>query len=294
MKSEKGYPFVPTFAAAALAILILCPLRIYQYFNVLEPETGFYSKTDFSVYVMYAVIALLVIFSIATAFINKKNLKHKGINLSPATGAIAYLLCAVGFGADAFKCFTDYLAIGESYTPSFGQTEAQYASQEGSTFIIIEAAFAVISAIYFLVLAFGHIGKKNVAPKLKLIALALPAWAVVRILLKFKTKISFINVSDLFITLFALAFTMLYLLYFAQTVSEVDEGLTYHKLFAYGIPAAVLSLTCFIPRFVLLVVGRGDLICPEYGVEPCELLIPIMIIATLIARTYDSKKADKE
>lgn len=293
MSSKKSYPFIPTYIAAAAAVIALCPIRIYQYFRILEADTGFYSKTDVSVYLMYAVMAFIIIFSIAAAFVNRKNLQMKKINLSPVSGAIVFILSALGFIADAVSCFTDFFEIFNGYSYSYEKTQWKYVSEKGGVIILLEAVFGLVAGIYFCALASGHLAKKNIGPKLRTIALALPLWTVARLLMKFKTTISFINVSDLFLSLFAVVFTMLYLLYFAQTVSEVDNGESYYKMFAYGIPAAVFSVVCFIPRFILVVIGRDDLLCAGYGVEICDLLIPVMIVATLISRSYGSKKSKK-
>ncbi len=293
MKNSKSYPFTASFIAMAVGILALCPLRIYQYFTILEPQTGFYSKVDFSVYLMYAIMLFVAAFSVAVAYSNKKNLEIRKISLSPVAGGLAFLLAAFGFVTDAVKCFTSFLSMGQDYVYKFDQTKLQYISQQGGVIVLLEAVFALVSAIYFVVMAIGYFSKKNVGYKLRTFALALPLWTVARILMKFKTTISFINVSDLFISLFAIGFTMLYLLYFAQTASEVDDGESYFKMFAYGIPAVVFSLACFVPRVVLLVIGRSDLLCTGYGVELCDVLIPVMIIATLVGRSYDRSKENK-
>lgn len=289
MKTKNSYPFIQTFIAAAVSIIILLPLRIYQYFTILEADTGFYSKKDFSVYLMYAVIAFIVIFSIAVAFINRKKLKLKKVTFSPVGGTLVYALSVAGFISDAVSCITNYISIGNDYSFNYDQTKWSFISERGGVIIIAEAVLAIVSAVYFISMACSCITKTNVGPKLRIIALALPLWGVARLLIRFKTKISFVNVSDLFIGLIAITLTMLYLLYFVQTVSEVDNGESYYKMFAYGIPASVFSLTCFVPRFLLTIIGRNDLICEGYGVELCDLLIPIMIIATLISRSYDLK-----
>lgn len=280
MKTKKSYPFIASFAVMALGILALLPVRIYQYFKILEPDTGFYSKIDASVYVMYAVMAIVIVFSVAAAFINRKNLEMKKISLSPVAGGTVFILSALGMISDAVACISDYLKLS-----------GEDVKQSGGIIIILEAVFALISGVYFCALASSYLAKRNNAPKLRTIALALPLWAVMRLLMRFKTTISFINVSDLFIELFAIVFTMLYLLYFAQTMSEVDKGESYYKMFAYGIPAVVFSLACFIPRLILLVIGKDDLLNENYSVEICNLVIPIMIIATLISRSYSLKKA---
>lgn len=293
MKNKTNFPFVPMFIALAASVAVLLPIRIYQYFKILESDTGFYSTKDFSVYLLYAVMAFITLFSIISAFMNRKNLKLKKISFSPVSGAVLFALTAIGLVLDAVSCFTEYLSIGSNYINNFEQTRFQYISANGGIIVLAEAIFGICAAVYFFALAGGYVSKKNVAPRLRSIALSLPLWSAAKLLMRFKTKISFINVSDLFIELFAIAFIMLFFLYFAQTMSEVDKGETYFKMYAYGIPAAAFSLTCFIPRFLLVIIGRDDLLCSDYGVEICYLLIPVMIISTLVARSYESKKSAK-
>ena len=65
MKSnKKAFPFMSLFIGAAAALLVMVPVRIYQYLKIIEPETGFYSAQNFSVYIIYAVMLFSVIFSL--------------------------------------------------------------------------------------------------------------------------------------------------------------------------------------------------------------------------------------
>lgn len=289
MTDKKSFPFFSLFASGAACVLVLFPLRIYQYFKILEPETGFYSHHDFSVYLLYVIFAFAVLFSFIITVINKKSLKNKKINLSPITGAVVFGLAGIGFLADVAAKVTKFFDIYNGYSFNAGVSINEYLSQKGGTFLLLESVLALISATYFFSLAGGSASRKDIAPSLKIIALSAPLWSISRLLIRFKTTISFINVSDLFVELFAIVFTMLFLLYFAQTMSQVDKGATYWKMYAYGIPASVFSLTCFVPRLVVSVMGNGNLISNGYDIELCNLVIPVMIIATLISRSYSKK-----
>ena len=49
MKSKSDVIYKLPLLVSLCALLVAVPLRVYQYFKVLEPETGFYSTIDFSV-----------------------------------------------------------------------------------------------------------------------------------------------------------------------------------------------------------------------------------------------------
>lgn len=294
MKNNKGYPFFTVFAVSAAATVLLLPLRIYQYFKVLEPDTGFYDHKDFSVYLMYFLVVFIVVFGIATAFVSRKKFKRVDISLTPVGGAVVYSAAAIGFVIDAVNCVMNFLNVYNSYSSFSGVSMWSYVSKNGGSINMLQGVLAIVTAVYFFALAVGSVLKKDVAPSLKSIALCAPLWAVARLLLRFQTKISFTNVSDLFLELLATVFLMLFLLAFAQTQSRVDKGESYWKMFGYGIPAAVFCLACFIPRAVLIIIGRSDLLCENYAADICDFTNAVLIISTLISRANvspDNKKA---
>ena len=291
MKSnKKAFPFMSLFIGAAAALVVMVPVRIYQYLKIIEPETGFYSAQNFSVYIIYAVMLFSVIFSFITAFTGRKTIAAKKVIDTPKINACAFLLAGIGFASDAVSSIIDFMDIYGKYSYNPTLTLSKYLSQEGGNIILIQAVFAVLSAVYFALLAGSAYSKNDIAPKLRALSLSATIWAVMKLLMMFKTKISFINVSDLFIELFACAFLMLFFFYFAVNLSQVDKGESYYKLFAYGIPGAVFSLACFIPRAVLALIGKGEMINENYGVSFSALMLALGVIAALIARAYTVAK----
>lgn len=294
MKAKKDFPFLPLFIMAAASIVLFLPLRIYQYFEILEPETGFYQVKDFSVYAMYVLMLVTVVFSVVTSFINKKSLKNSD-TLSVKAGAVVYALTALGFVADACSKALSFVEIYDSYIYNFKQSMLTHLSKEGGVIFLAQALFGIVSALYFFALAAGSVSKKDVSGSLRFIAVAPSMWAAMRLLYRFKSTISFTNVSDLLLELFAVVFVMMFFFAFAQTMSRVDKGESYWKIFAYGIPAAVFSVTCFVPRAVVNVVGKGELIPDGFAPEICDLTIAIMILTVLISKvsiTATNKKSD--
>ena len=283
MKAKKDFPFLPLFIMAAASIVLFLPLRIYQYFEILEPETGFYQVKDFSVYAMYALMLVVVVFSVVTSLLNKKSLRNTDA-LSVKGGAVVYAITALGFVVDACANALEFVEIYNSYVYNFKQTILAHLSKEGGVIFLAQAVFGIVSALYFFALAAGTVSKKDVSSSLRFVAVAPSMWAAMRLLYRFKSTISFTNVSDLLLELFAVVFMMMFFFAFAQTMSKVDRGESYWKIFAYGIPAAVFGVACFVPRAVLTAVGQADLIPDGYSPEICDLTVFVMILTVLTSK----------
>ena len=74
MKSKSDIIYkLPLFVSLA-ALLVSVPLRVYQYFKILEPETGFYSDVNFSVYLIYILLGVAMLGAIIIPMINKKKM----------------------------------------------------------------------------------------------------------------------------------------------------------------------------------------------------------------------------
>ncbi len=288
MKTKKDFPFLSFFISCAVAIVVLIPLRIYQYFNILEQGTGFYEKIDFSVYVLYILMAFVVLFSIAVSFINKGSLKNDNADLSKLTCA-GFVLAALGFVGDASTKALNVVDIYSDFVPSYDYSLIDHFSQTGGLIFTFEAVFAIASAVYFFALAAGGFSKKDVSYSLRTLALAPSLWAAMRLLFKFKSTISFTNVSDLLLELFAIVFMMIFFFAFAQTNSKIDKGESYWKLFAYGVPSAVFALTCFVPRMILTLLAHADMLADSHSPEAVDFTVSVMIFIYLISKVTVSQ-----
>lgn len=252
---------VPLFAVLT-AVLIAVPLRVYQYFKLINPETGFYDSKDFSIVVVYAVLAVAMFACIAFSYIKHKSIKVVTIGKDSKIFIGVSMLMALGVAVDSFGMFSDYLSLYSEGTNGYINM-SDYISAQGGSIMLIQAIFGIISAIYFAVAGISSLNKTN-APKLKLLAVFPVAWCIFRLLIRFKRTISFVNVSDLLLEMFMIVFVMMFLLALAQVNSKIDEKTVFWKLFAYGCPAVMFSLVCFLPRFILIITGNSDLVNPTY------------------------------
>lgn len=279
MKSKSDVIYKLPLLVSLCALLVAVPLRVYQYFKVLEPETGFYSTIDFSVYIIYALLGIAVITAIVIPLINrKKMITVASVKKSPVFLVLSLIL-AVTIIIDSAGQLMSYFDLYDAAASS-GSTIAEYVR----TLLLLQAVSGAIAAVYFFVSGLSVSLGNSDGSKLKLLGLTPVLWCIFRLLYKFKRTISFINVSDLLLELFEIVFLMLFFFALAQTVARIDVKTVFWKIFAYGIPAAMFALMCFLPRFILMVTGKSELLNDHYGVSYSDLGAAAYIIYNLLSR----------
>ncbi len=280
-KSDIIYKF-PLFASLC-ALLVAVPLRVYQYFKVLESDTGFYAKTDFSVYAIYILLGAAMIISVVIPIINKKKMiTVTSVKKSPAFLVISLIL-AVTIIIDSAGQLMSYFDLYDAAASS-GSAVTDYVKNQGGTFLMLQAVSGAVAAVYFFVSGLSvSIGNSD-GSKLKVLALTPVLWCIFRLLYRFKRTISFINVSDLMLELFEIVFLMLFFLAFAQTVSKIDAPAVFCKIYVYGIPAAMFALVCFLPRIIVTITGNSELLNAHHGVAYSDLGVAVYIIYNLLSR----------
>lgn len=273
---------LPLFTALA-AMVIAVVLRVYQYFKVLDPETGFYNKTDFSVYLLYFVLGAAMLLSLGMFIANRKKLVPIiSVKKSPSFLVLSILL-AVTVIVDSAGQLMSYFDLYEEAV-SVSASVSDYVKAQGGSLLLLQAIFGAITAIYFFISGLSATIGNADGSKLKIIALAPVIWMIFRLLYRFKRTISFINVSDLLLELFEIAFLMLFFLAYAQVVSKIDAPVVFWKLFTYGIPAAMFAMVCFLPRFIVTVTGNSDLLSPHHGIAYSDFSVALFIAYSLITR----------
>lgn len=283
LTSGFGIGAVILIAAAIIAL----PVRTAQFFNILEGSTGFYKTTDWTVYLLYAVLAVAVIGFAALGFINRKKLDYNlEIKKRPGFGILA-AVAAAGLIIDAVVC------LNVVYNPdvNLGISTAAYDSSQTATYILTaQAVAAAVSALYFVTVAVGSLSGKSNGTEFKLISLAPVLWSIFRLVFRFTRTISYIRVSDLFFEMIMLIFMMLFFMAFAQVNAEIDAKNCEWKIAAYGLSAALFALVCFVPRFIVTVGGQTELLYDYSSAEYCDIGIALFIIAAVLTRITDKKE----
>lgn len=259
------------FAAAAIIAL---PIRTLQYFTVLESDTGFFSRNDWSVYALGIVSGAAILAFLLLGFIKRKSLDYSlEVTKRPGQGILSFT-AAAGFLMNAVEIIVN-LMNSDSFIPE---------EKTANLILGIQAVFAVFSAIYFVALGTSYLSGKSNGSEYRLISLAPVIWSTFRLVFRFTRTISYIKVSDLMLEMIMLVFFIIFFMAFAQVNSRVDADNKEWKTAAYGLPAALLALICFVPRFIVMITGNADLLNEHSPAEYCDFGVALFIISTVLTR----------
>lgn len=292
MKNKTDIIYKLPLFVSLLALLVAVSLRVYQYFKVLEPETGFYSSNDISVYVMYILLGAAMLLSVLIPLINKKKLiTVTSVKKSPVF-LVFSLILAVTIIIDSAGQLMGYFDLYDAASAA-GGTVTEYVKNQGGTFLLLQAVSGAVAAVYFFVSGLSVSLGNSDGSRLKILGLTPVLWYIFKLLYRFKRTISFTNVSDLMLELFAIVFLMMFFFALAQTVAKIDAQTVFWKIFAYGVPAAMFALMCFLPRFIVMIIGKSELLNTHYGVSYSDLGVAAYIIYNLLSR-MKARTADSE
>ncbi len=268
------------------AAIIALPVRTTQYFRILEGTTGFYTTTDWTVYLLFAVLAVAIVAFLVLGFINRKKLDYSiETKKRPGFGILA-AVTAIGLIIDAVIC------LNAVYNPqvSLGISTATYEATQTANYILTaQAVAAAVSALYFVTVCIGSLSGKSNGTEFKLISLAPVLWSIFRLVFRFTRTISYIRVSDLLFEMIMIIFMMLFFMAFAQVNAGIEAKNCEWKIAAYGLSAALLALVCFIPRFIVTASGNTDLLYSYSSAEYCDIGFALFAIAAVLTRITDKK-----
>ena len=106
--------------------------------------------------------------------------------------------------------------------------------------------------------------------------------------------ISYIKVSDLFYEIIMILFMMVFFMAFAQVNAKVNEKGIEWKIFGYGFFASLMALICSVPRIVMVIIGKGDILSADSPLEIWDLLIAVFIIVYIVGLISCKKKEKSE
>ena len=269
----------------AVAAIIALPLRTIQFFTVLEGGTGFFNESNFSVYLLYFILAAAGIAFLVLGIAKRKKTSYFNEAKKQPVFGIFSLVASAGAFSDGIMCA---FKVMENYTPfiDYDYLGNPSANTEKILFCI-EAVLAVLTAIFFLAVAVSALTGKTNGSEHKLISLAPVLWCVIRMVFRFTRTISYLKVSDLTFELIMLVFATMFFMAFAQVNSQVGGKNCEWKLAGYGLTAVLFALVCFVPRFIVTIVGMSDLLYSYSPAEFCDLAIALFIIATVFTKLTD-------
>jgi len=279
------------FGLFSAGIVLILPVRVYQYLKIIEPVTGFYEKTDFSVVLLYALLAVFCGTIVMVSFARKRAIAYSTTTRkNPALGTLA-LIVAVTLVIDAVLMSKNYSSLYYGVRTLADESSGGM-MKSGAVPMLFESAFAVLSALFFTILGVGFITGKSNGAEYKLLAITPLAWAICRILHRFMRTISFMRVSDLFFELLMIVCLMVFFMAFAQMIARVNHKGADWKIVGFGLPAALLCLLCFVPRVAMMVMGKGGLLAAQSPPEYVDFALAMFILAFVLTKMRFLKREE--
>ena len=280
---------------AALLLAVLMPLRLWQQINLVEPGTGFWSGSNATIPLLYAGLGVLAIVPMAAALFLRKRAAMDLSRRRRLFEGITAALAAAALVWDAVMAFRFAISLFDGSGGGLdgeSSSQAVYYIRSGALACVLESLFGLLGAVFF-----GQLAALDVLPNKKIyagraLALAPFAWTVCRVLRRFSRTISYLRVSDLFLSLALLVALMLFLLAFAQNLNSRHSGTKAASLAAAGIPAAVLALLCFVPRFVSYNILGAE--APQDALtEWCDPTMALFILTYIGGRLFTGAPMEK-
>lgn len=266
---------------AAVAILVTVPIRTYQLVNIIEPKTGFFLKTDVTVYLLYGLLALsclaILVLSYICATLPRPEIPSKrnvflGIVAIIVAGAF---LCDCGFQVNNF------IKILGKYELSDLKGMMYYVKSGGGA-VIIQAFFAGLSVIYFILFGISNVKGAKSYEKAKLLALSPIIWGICRMIHRFIEPISFKNVSELVIQLFMIIFVLMFFLAFARISSRVNHKESSWVLYGAGLSSVILICTDTFSNLIIMLMSESSILYTKYPINVVDVFVAIFVFVLLL------------
>lgn len=287
-KFKKVNPMIPLYVLVGLLVVAI-PLRTYQLLFNTESDTGFYKNIDWSVYVIAALSVIAVIVPYVVMYLAKSVPSSR----KPPFRKNRFLAAsAVLFG---LGMLTDVLTV--VFTLFFKKEDMvsvtnQFVIAEDLLPMIMQLIFGFCSVIYIMVFGISYIDGRTTYSQYKFLALAPLGWTIGRIVIRFLRRISYVNIADLMLEILALAFMMIFFLALARISSGLSNERSMRSLFASGYAGVFFTLTTNVPRFIITVVGSGELLPDEYPMELCDLFFAVFAISYIVNAMLYAKDND--
>lgn len=280
---------LPVMLGSTLLLIILRCLQLTRY---IDSTTGFLTGGSFLNALFYAIIALTCIYFIVVSFLSADGGEVELTGLKDKYAGIGCAAFAASLIYDFMDSFIDGLAI---YTEMpFGTYEngaelAKALMATGALPYVLQALFALLSALYVIILAKSFIKGSGHAHNRKLLATAPIAWASFKLITRFIKQISYIKVSDLFLELVMISFMIMFFIALSQVVSGVYSDGSRWRITALGFGGALISFIVSVPRFVFTVFA-SDFVNKEYPFSFDDAMFGVFALTIALAAVKSVKK----
>lgn len=275
--------FAPQIIILSVTLIIALPVRVYQYLNVIDPTTGFYNSwTNPTVFGLYGLCLVLMIVLIALSHKGGKKAVYALPDKKNVALGVTSLIFSLTLIADAVfqimklsKVFSGELQISQLVLRDNVGKSAVY-------FMCAQALFALLSAVYLAVFGINYFSDNKDHKPLKILAAAPVLWGITRLMIRFMQTISFRYVSELLFELLMIVFFCLFYISFIKFNEQFLEKRVQTRVFAYGLISVFFSMLCAVPRYIVVIMGRYDVLYRRDSLyQLCDIGSAVFIAAVV-------------
>ncbi|MBQ6381737.1 MAG: hypothetical protein IJJ41_09115 [Clostridia bacterium] len=277
--------FASQIIILCVALLIALPVRVYQYLHVIDPTTGFYiSWLQPTVFGLYGLCLLVIVLLIALSFKGrKKTLYAMPSGKKPGLGAASLVFSLSLFAESAVSVYRAF-AISSGSLPVQQLVIGDNVGKATLIFTVLQVVFGLLSAVFMMLFAISFFTGNPLYKKAILLSAAPALWGVSRMMIGFSQTISYRYVSELIFDLLMIVFFTMFSVAFAKMCAGVLEHRIQMRLFAYGALASFFAMLCAVPRYVVFLMGRQDVLYRQTNLyEFADLIIPVFVMVAVFS-----------
>lgn len=267
----------------SVALIIALPVRVYQYLNVIDPTSGFYNSwlnpTVFGLY------GLCLAFIVAVIALSHKGAK-KAVYALPDKKNVALGITALVFSltliADVVFQIMKLSAVFSGQIQISQLVLRDSIGKSAVYFMCAQVIFGLLSAVYLAVFGINYFSDTKNHKPLKVLAAAPVLWGITRLMIRFMQTISFRYVSELMFELLMIVFFCLFFISFIKFNEQLLEKRVQTRVFAYGLISVFFSLLCAVPRYIVVIMGRYDVLYRRESLyQFCDIGSAVFIAAVV-------------
>ena len=265
--------------ASAVLFGLLLIVRMYQTFALTDGETGFFTKNNITVPLMFLLSAgaavVICIFCYLIKDFPSGDVKKRKSPLYAAAG----LLFAATLLAEGISSVKTIMSAGGGL--------ASMKEAAGGNIGLIGTVFSLLGAVALVLSVFAYMKTGTLTGKLKIPMLFPVLWAFAETLGFFSVTVSYIKISQLFLAIYSAAFLMLFLFENARVTTGIGRKSALWFYYATGIIAAGLCFATGIPS-LLATVFKPELVAEYCPFELYTLGGGLYALASLFVRAEET------
>lgn len=252
-----------------IALPILIFGRFFQLYSMIDPSTGFFLNDYADLAVTMCIVGAAVLLFILVMSIAKRDYPDKLATVSTPLGGVSIL-----FGLVILVTAAGFISEGNLFTISSPPLSVDF-SFSGLIYIIL----LIMSAVAFCLFGIFHITGTKKGMILMIFPIVLYVW---RLISAFIDYTGIANISENIIDLIMLCCSLIFILLHAKIINGINYKINMPAAVGFGLAASLLCAVSTIPRYVLMIIGRSDLLHEGTTANPIDAGLMIYIVVFLI------------